>query len=56
MCTRLYYFYYYYFIVIISKNIRHISLKFGISVFKRRYTNFYFSLYQSNVAPTSYDI
>jgi len=40
----------------ISENIRHISLKFVISVSKRRYENFYFSLHQSNVAPTSYDI
>ena len=40
----------------ISESIRHISLKFGISVSNRRYTNFYFSLHQSNVAPISYDI
>jgi hypothetical protein len=40
----------------ISENIWHISVKFGISVSKRRYTNFYFSLQQPNVAPNSYDI
>jgi len=39
----------------ISENIRHVSVKFGVSVPKRRYTNFYFSLHQSNVAPASYD-
>jgi hypothetical protein len=39
----------------IFENIRHVSVKFGISVSKRRYTNFYFSLHQSNVDATSYD-
>jgi hypothetical protein len=40
----------------ISENIRHISVTFGVSVSKCRYTNFYFSLHQSNVAPTLYNI